>query len=73
MPIKTDVLNETISTFTCSNNNEGSHADRIKMHLLVIKFQQPSTRISETRKEAAEMLKNIPIDQTGFSDWQPGG
>ena len=34
---KIDVLNETISTFTCSNDNRVTYADKIKRNLLVIK------------------------------------
>ena len=64
---KTDVLNETISTFTCSNDNRVTYADKTKRNLLVIKSQESTTKISERKKEVAEVLKNIPIVDTRFS------
>lgn len=50
----TDVLNETISTCTWSNNNKGPYADRITKNLLVIKSQELATKISERKKEIAK-------------------
>ena len=54
---KIDVLNETIS-FACINENKGTtYSDKIK-----------KKKISEKKKEVAEVLKNIPIvwfSQTG--------
>ena len=64
---KIDVLNETISTFTCTNVNKGTtYSDKIKKNLLVIKSQEPTIKINEKKKEIAEVLKNIPIVDTRF-------
>ena len=46
------VLNETISTFTCSNDNRVTYADKIKRNLLVIKSQEPTTKISEKKERS---------------------
>ena len=67
MSQKIEVLNSTISTFTCSNDNKGTYADKTKKNLLVIKSQESTNKMSEKRKEVAEVLKNISIVDTRFS------
>ena len=69
---KIGVLNETISAFTCTDENKGTYhrttySDKIKRNLLVIKPHQPTTKISEKKKKVVELLKDIPIVDIRFS------